>query len=168
MTNTINTYSSPVTNSVEHGLEINDELTISSIPAVAAAGGSAVMLFNVPFDVVTMLSIALGTFFIPMALGLLDHNYAYSKTIAKVTQSDYKRLSRDKYQMLKSAVKSGHQVRLPLSKITEKPDHEGVVLVINGRNFSLEDPSIAPDMRWDGALEAVAQVYSLESKKSGI
>lgn len=167
MTNTITTYSSPENTAVTHGINVNSGITIPSIPVVAGALGGSVALFNVPFNLITMLTIVFGTFFGPMIMGMLDHNYAYSQTVAKVTNSQYRRLAKDKYHKLKNAVKSGKQVRIPLNEITGDSSHEKDVLVINGRNFSVEGPSnFSSSIKWDETLESTAQVYGLENQSA--
>ncbi|MBC9704046.1 MAG: hypothetical protein H9W81_03290 [Enterococcus sp.] len=160
-------YNSSEPQVVAHSMNLNDGLTIGSIPIIAGAGGAAIALLSVPFNVVTMLSLVLATFFVPMVLGMIDQNYAYSQTIAKVTKSKYYRLPRDKYLKVKAAVKTGQQVRIPLNKITDNVKDKHDTLVINGRNFSIENPNRTSDgHRWDGALDATTQVYSLENKQS--
>ena len=150
---------------VTQGLNLNDGLTIGSIPLVLGASGAAVTLFSVPFTVVTMLGIVFATFFGPMILGIADRNYAYSQTIAAVTKEKYRRLPREKYRELKSATKAGHQVRIPLKKITDDKNHEKDILVINGKNFSIEGPShLATNTQWDDTLQSALEVYSLENK----
>lgn len=167
MTDTIQKYSPAQNQEVTHRWNLNDGLTIVSIPIIAGAVGGGIALFSVPFTVVTMLGMVFTTFFGPMILGMMDRNYAYSQTLAKVTKSPYRRLSREKYQILKNATKAGHQVRIPLKEVTDNVEHESDMLVINGKNFSVEGPAnFANSIVWDESLESTVDIYSIESRRA--